>query len=278
MPVTKQSQSTFSDLSKLLKLRELLGLSYGSEDICVLFYSLIRREKPSLVVELGAGLGVTSVWMARALMENGFGHLYTVEDFRHSDRLMEILREHQSELTGILDVSVISNQKEYLHQLISNFGLVDYASICSTTIALGNQDLLPNVDFVSAKEGIDFLFSDFSKSPQIVAELLAYFLPLMSDTASIFIDSASTHFPSFLALETLISQLQAGKTPSAFVELLSESKLENMERIIRRRHFRLVHLYERKTRNQNSTAWIRIEPVDWKPPQGIRLHGLNSQS
>ena len=31
------------------------------------------------------------------------------------------------------------------------------------------------------------------------------------------------------------------------------------------RRFTLVHLIERQAREQNSTAWIKIEPVDYLP-------------
>ncbi len=53
-----------SALVPLLDLRNRIGGIYGSEDICMLLYSLIRRERPKNVVEIGAGLGVSAFWMA----------------------------------------------------------------------------------------------------------------------------------------------------------------------------------------------------------------------
>lgn len=42
-------------LEKLSSLRESMGWVYGSEDLCVLLYSLVKRTRPRIVVELGTG-------------------------------------------------------------------------------------------------------------------------------------------------------------------------------------------------------------------------------
>ena len=53
-----------SSFAPLPELRNRIGGYYGSEDLAVLFYALIRRERPLNIVELGSGLGVTLFWMA----------------------------------------------------------------------------------------------------------------------------------------------------------------------------------------------------------------------
>ena len=53
-----------SALVPLLDLRNRIGGIYGSEDISMLLYCLIRHERPKNVVEIGAGLGVSAFWMA----------------------------------------------------------------------------------------------------------------------------------------------------------------------------------------------------------------------
>ncbi|MNT61209.1 hypothetical protein D3C72_1988360 [compost metagenome] len=50
-------------LEKLSSLRESMGWAYGSEDLCVLLYSLVKRTRPRIVVELGTGFGVTAAWL-----------------------------------------------------------------------------------------------------------------------------------------------------------------------------------------------------------------------
>ena len=44
-----------------------------------LLYSFVRRLKPSNVLETGCYKGVSSLYMAQALKDNGFGHLTTIE-------------------------------------------------------------------------------------------------------------------------------------------------------------------------------------------------------
>jgi predicted O-methyltransferase YrrM len=71
----------------LLAARDLLGSHYGSEDLCLLLHALARRERPAVVVELGTGLGVTTLWLAAALEENGSGHLWSVDNGAHLGQL-----------------------------------------------------------------------------------------------------------------------------------------------------------------------------------------------
>jgi len=70
-------------LEKLSSLRESMGWVYGSEDLCVLLYSLVKRMRPRIVVELGTGFGVTAAWMAGALRENGSGVIHTYDNGSH---------------------------------------------------------------------------------------------------------------------------------------------------------------------------------------------------
>ncbi|MGH8464550.1 MAG: hypothetical protein ACRER5_10420, partial [Pseudomonas sp.] len=70
-------------LEKLSSLRESMGWVYGSEDLCVLLYSLVKRMRPRTVVELGTGFGVTAAWMAGALRENGGGVIHTYDNGSH---------------------------------------------------------------------------------------------------------------------------------------------------------------------------------------------------
>ncbi|CAE6698840.1 hypothetical protein CFBP6600_03740 [Xanthomonas arboricola pv. corylina] len=67
-----------SSIEQLLRIREEIGWLYGSEDLCVLLYSLVKREKPAVVVELGTGLGVSTAWMAAAMKETGKGTLQVI--------------------------------------------------------------------------------------------------------------------------------------------------------------------------------------------------------
>ena len=56
------------------KLSEL----YGTENFNYFIYSLIKMDKPKTVVELGSGLGTTTLMMAQAIKENKIGILHTI--------------------------------------------------------------------------------------------------------------------------------------------------------------------------------------------------------
>ena len=96
-------------LIQLLELRNRIGFIYGSEDISMLFYSLIRREQPLNVVELGTGLGVSALWMAQAVKEVGKGHVWTIDDgSQWQDR--NVFRQSVAPLMASKDFSLIDDE------------------------------------------------------------------------------------------------------------------------------------------------------------------------
>ncbi len=119
-------------------------------------------------------------------------------------------------------------------------------------------------------ETIDLLFSDFQHGPKAILELLGHFLPQMAPASSIFIDSASTAWHSFLLLEQLVAQLNRGQIPKA----LQDQCPVDLGPVLKNRHVNLVHLTEWKQRDQNSTAWLKIEPVDLLPQPRTYMRGM----
>ncbi len=58
--------------------------------------------------------------------------------------------------------------------------------------------------------------------------------------------------------------------PRRFLLGQSESTRRRIRDLVAERRFRLMHLIERKSRPQNSTAWLKIEPNDYLPhPQTL---------
>jgi predicted O-methyltransferase YrrM len=258
------------DYAALMRLREVLGPYYGSEDLCVLFYSLIKRERPEVVVELGTGLGICSLWMAQAVRENGVGHVYTIDDGRQFAAMAEYLRQHADELEGLIGPADWASHGAYLHKLFAGHAPNITARAAELTL---NSDavLLPEAcDFCG--KPIDLLFADFRHDPYAIMDILAFFLPRLSPCASIFIDSASTSRVTFSMLEQLVAQLNASKIPQRFLTAMPLEHRQALCDLVPRRQFRLMHLVERKMRPQNSTAWLRIEPVDWQPHPVTMLH------
>lgn len=47
----------------------------------MILYNEIKKLKPNVVLETGTHRGLTSLYMAHAIWENGFGHLYTADPY-----------------------------------------------------------------------------------------------------------------------------------------------------------------------------------------------------
>lgn len=248
-------------LQNLWDVRRALGPAFGSEDLCMLLYALVRRERPNLILELGTGLGVCTLWIARALQENRLGHIYTVDDWRSSEGSLRYLEDIRQHFPGWL-----THTTDDLGQFVR--ALAQKCEVESRiTFETGSFDLvngsLPTI--VNGIGKLDVIFSDFNHRPETIFALFRTMLPLMSEYCSIFIDSAPTFERSFLILGQLVEDLNRNKLPLPFCENMSESEQDVLSKIIARRRFQLISLVERRDRPQNSTAWVRIEPVDYRP-------------
>jgi|GEM_PF-3570109 len=93
-------------LSTIAPVREPMPISRGwagSPDMILKLVELIRVHKPKLVVELGSGL--STLWIARTLRENGVGRLVSLDhdaDFAQ----VTISNVHRHGLSDIVEVRV----------------------------------------------------------------------------------------------------------------------------------------------------------------------------
>jgi hypothetical protein len=261
-----------SNFPELLAARYQLGPIYGSEDICTLLYSLVRRERPEVVVELGTGMGVTTAWIAAAMKENGVGTIYTYDNGSHF-QVPDVRNFLAVTPTGPIEsLGPIARQgtyEEFVSSLFDLCGIREHVAFRKTEIDLENPAGL-TADF--EHKPIDLLFSDYMHSPDFVHNIVRGFLPRMAATSSIFIDSASSHVPSFLTLERMIECFNEQKIPKRILQGMSESDVSITRRLLSESRFRLMHLMEKRDRAQNSTSWIRIEPVDTLPPVTAFFH------
>ncbi len=257
-----------SALVPLLELRNRIGGIYGSEDICMLLYSLIRRERPENVVEIGAGLGVSAFWMAQAMKENGHGHIWTLDDGSHWEDRKE-LHSALAPLAGVAPFDALDlgqlDYALYFNACTELLGLQDHLTFLGTHLDLTDEAGFTEEKFPFLAEPIDFLFHDITRGPDDILDLLYLFLPRLSESASVFIDSASTSLTGYLVLERLVDQLNQSKVPRRFLLGQSEPIRRKLCDLVINRRFRLMHLIERKSRPQNSTAWLKIEPNDYLP-------------
>lgn len=252
----------------LLALREDLGRVHGSEEICMLLYSIVRRERPSIVVELGTGMGVTAAWIAAAMRENGHGVLYTYDNGAHYARpkVREFLQDLPLPLGELATIAGTGSYSEFLATLFDGAGVQDHVRFTQ-----GDMNMETVRDDLQGGT-VDIVFSDFDHAAPMVQRVVAAFLPLLSDTASIFIDSASTHLPAFHALELLVAKLNRGGLPKGMADVLSDQDEARARKRISHSEFRLMHLIEAADRKQNSTAWLRMEPNDMVPPLTSFFH------
>jgi Methyltransferase domain len=224
------------------------GRMYGVEDLAVFLYSIVRMHKPKLMIELGSGSGACSLFSARGMSENGEGKVLSFDNGSQWERIRK-----RSELGAFLP-NPDSSHHEFLVGLSERFLLTQHVTYIEQTFPPFPNSELP----------IDILFVDYESGHPAIAAILAHFLPKMAAASSVFIDGASTSFTSFLFLEKLIRDLNHGKFSSTISRLVPNDTLDTWTRLVQTRQFTLIHL-TRQRDAQNSTAWIKIEPVDHLP-------------
>lgn len=237
-------------LDKLVSIKrytDLIGSVYGTEDFSIYLYSIVKMLKPKTVVELGTGLGSTALWTALALEENSYGSIITVDDGSEWGRIGTHVR-------SLVGARYHSDYYTYINNLITSFDLKN--------IHLLNE----KISVINIDEPIDILFTDFAHSVFDIVQLLALYLPKMNSYSKIYIDSASTNYASYCALERIIGLLNQGKIPASIQEVAVEKININNSK------FSLEHIIENKDRSQNSTACITLMPEDvfCYPRIGIR--------
>jgi cell division protein FtsB len=252
----------------LLIFSDVTGGVFGTEDFCLFLYSLVRMHAPKTIVELGTGLGTSALWMALAAKRNGVGTVFTVDDldlFRKQPALVESLARDLGR-AGFPPIEA-STPERYFAELSRVLDLGAHLAFVHRSMNLEDPQHFRSYPFASAP--IDLLFSDFRHGPGDILSLLGHFLPRMAPASSILIDSASTLLPSYLLLEQAVAQLNQGHVPAA----LQEQCRVDLGPVMKNRRIVLVHLTEWKARDQNSTAWLKIEPIDLLPQPRTAMHG-----
>ena len=234
----------YEKFAHIKQLTDSIGLIYGTEDFSVYLYSLIKMRRPKTVVELGTGVGSSTLWSALAIEENGFGTIFTVDDGSEWERLGQV----SSRFRSFYD----EDYAKYIRNLINTFQFQDQ-------IRFINE----RMDVVDIDETIDILFSDFAHSAFDIAKLFVQYLPKMSESSLIFIDSVPTNYSSMSMLEKTIDLFNSNQVPRSLLELSSNP--EELKRIVSDHEFRLESIIENKDRAQNSTAMVKMTPIDVFP-------------
>lgn len=227
------------------KYTDQYGVVYGTEDFAVYLYSVIRMQKPKTVVELGTGLGTTTIWSALALEENSFGKIITIDDGSEWSRISAGLNLNK-------------NYHQYITDLIDKFEFKCVEFLNEKISVLGYTD------------PVDILFCDYAHSSFDICKLLAQYLPVMNEYSKIYIDSASTHYNSYNTLERIVDILNCGSVPKTLQDLTDI----DLGKSIKNKTFSLEHIIENKDRNQNSTACITVSPTDIFPYPRVNIRAV----
>jgi len=247
-----------SDLKDIIERNNLkidsytLAEDYGTEHFCFLLYSLIKMQRPKNVLELGCGYGCVSTIIGQALKENKKGKLWCVDNQSDWISLKEKLNKIGENF---------NTYDDYFNYLINKFNLKNFVEYKNFNIDFN----LPNIFFID--EPIDILFFDAHDSgPGGCTQILNFYLSKVSEYSDIFIDRASTINHSFLTLEYIISNLQKGKIPKILLHNKTKEEINYLYDFVNKSKFTLIHLSESSenkfNQSQNSTAWIKIEPLD----------------
>lgn len=241
----------YDKLVKIKQYTDKIGNVYGTEDFSVYLYSIIKMAKSKNVVELGSGLFTTTLWAALAIEENQSGVIHTVDNGAEWNRM--------SSLIGTIPLQYKSDYSEFAQGLISEFKFND-------TIRYYNTDI---DNFES--DNIDILFSDYSHGVFSIFSLIAKYLHRMNDNSYIFIDSASTYYPSFSTLNNIIDCLNRKNVPNSLGEIVHPDNIAKFVHRVNSSKFELTHIIENKNRNQNSVAQIKIIPDDIMPQPRVNI-------
>lgn len=246
--------------SKLLLYSDQVGHLYGTNDMAQLLYSLVAMQAPNVIVELGTGFALSTLWMALACKRKGVGHVWSIDNWEWHPKRKGLIDSISADLcaAGVGEIGTASAELFYL-DLAASLGLTDHVTFHKA--ALSPADMPPIEGMPFKERLIDLLFADFTHGPLDSLRLLAYFLPIMSPTSSLFIHSASTLWPTYLMLEQFCHHLNSGHVPQMLKELCSS----DLSQLYHDRRITLIHLTEPNRLSQNSAAWLKIEPYDLLP-------------
>jgi predicted O-methyltransferase YrrM len=266
-------------LDLLVRWNKLLGEVYCSDDKAFLFYSLVKMQRPARILEIGTGVGVCSLFMALAAKENGAGTVFTVDN---GSDWAEFYKSFFTDRIGpdatfgpLLDADFFS----FMRKLAVRAELVDHIRFVNAELSLADAEPLDASQSPALAEAlaepIDFVFCDIDHRPLACLGALAKFLPLLSPSASIFIDAAPTQLTSHLTLVETVRQLNEGKVPAYFLVGADEKRAAAIRDRVQASCFQLVPLVERRERDGNSVAWIRVEPANVFPYPLSAMRGMN---
>lgn len=207
---------------------------YGTGGFAFYLYGLIKMIKPLSVIELGTGVGTTCFLSAQACKENNKGKVITIDNGQ--------------------DYHLNNYNIDYdFNNHVDNFELSNFIELRKTNLNLANLEILNDI------EQVDILFNDIDCSPHYVLTLLTWLLPRINTEGYLIVDRASTHWPTYCAIELVLTHLNQGKIPKIMLELIDNR--QEFKDLIQNFKFSVQHVLKEVEHgdDQDSFAIIKIE-------------------
>lgn len=236
----------YKSLMALREFTDRVGSYYGTETRSMFLYCLVKMHKPTRLLELGTGFGISALWMARALWENGGGTIHVADrGIKFDEEKSRLFHPHELKPTF----------REYFDALVTRHGLEGHMNLIETSFP---PYPVPESEF-------DFVFSDFKHGPADLLDILGFYLPKMASTSNFFIDSAPSLFGSYMMLKELMTLFERGQVPELLLQRTADDEVVKLCDFVRTHSIQAVPVTENVVRSQNSFMWLRIQPVDLMP-------------
>ena len=161
-------------------------MDYNTADFALYAYSLAKMTRPTTIVEFGTGMGVTSLMMAQACKDNGYGKVITIDD-------------------GSQNLPHYANYFEGLQANVEGFDLCDYFDFRQASIAKASDF----AEIAGDAKDVGIVFNDFSSEPQVLRDILEWLLPRAADECFFITDRGYTYEPNYKETEKMVTFLNA---------------------------------------------------------------------
>jgi hypothetical protein len=212
----------------------LTGSHYGTSGFSFYLYGLIKMIKPTLVLELGTGVGTTCFLAAHGCKENNKGIVITVD-------------------SGVDEPQSNFNLKTDFNNLKTKFELGNFLELRNIELDLKDLSALDDIKEVT------ILFNDIDASPHYFLTILSWLLPRIKNECYFIIDKGATYWPNYCVIELTLEQLNKGKIPEILLSLTDNQ--EHIKKLIQKFKFSVQHILKNVDDGdtQDSFSVVKIE-------------------
>ena len=201
-------------------------MNYYTDDFAPYMYGLTKMTKPEVFVELGTGYGVTSFAVAKAMKENGFGRVITIDDGSQ-------------------------NEPDYFKYMDNKVKEYDNVTFLNRTLNGKLQDI-PEFNV----NNIGLVFNDINCHSDTLPVILAWLLPRKAEQCYLIIDRLASIPPFYAMAMDMVNNLNNNKIPPKLKELADTDLTD----IVSNTHFNLSYV-KKVDSKQDTFAILKMEPL-----------------